>query len=176
MPTGRFLPTDELGGLIAIDAVHHMIHMGLHFTASQNNTLAASSALNVLITAPASPQYHFMAEVDVDAPATITFSKAPNATATGSTAIVAYNNNEDSANTSTLTHVWGGVYTSSGTVLTTYVIGSVSGVGANKTTIGGNAGGRAEIDLGVSSVHLLRVLPGAATCVTTVRMYYYRET
>jgi hypothetical protein len=165
-----------MGGLIAIDHVHAMIHKGLHFTASQNNTLAAASALNILITAPASPSYHFTAEVDVDAPATITFSKAPNATATGSTAIVAYNNNENSANTSTLTHVWGGAYTSSGTILTTYVIGSVSGVGANRTEIGGSQAGRAEVELGASSVHLLRVLPGAATCVTTVRMYYYRET
>jgi hypothetical protein len=128
----------------------------------------------VLITAPASPHYHFTAEVDVDAAATVTFSKTPNV-ATSATAIIGWNNNENSLDASLLTHGYGGVYTSSGTILATYTLGSIAGNGANRSIIGGDVSGRHEIELGASSTHLLRVLPGAATCVTAIRMYYYKE-
>lgn len=173
---GATFPIDGTSGAReCIDAVHTKIHQGLHFTASQYLSLAAASAMNVLITAPATGEYHFVAEVVTDAVATVTFSKDPNATASGATAIAAYNNNEKSTNTSTLTHVYGGAYTSSGTVLETFLMGSSSGNGANKASIGETVGGRNEWNLATSSTHLIRVVAGAATCQTVVRMYYYRE-
>lgn len=169
-------PQDPLGHPIAIDHVHAMGHDGLNFTTSQYVSLAAASALNVLITAPASPHYHFISEVITDAVATVTFSKDPNATATGGTAITAYNNNENSSNTSTLAHIYGGIYTSSGTVLETFLMGSASGNGANRIVVGGSAAGRQEWEFASNSVHLIRVVAGTATCQTVVRTYFYRET
>lgn len=176
MPSGSFMPTDALSGARStIDEVHERIHEGLHFTASQYLSLAAASAMNVLITTPATGKYHFISEVVTDAVATITFSKNPNATASGATAITAYNNNENSSNVSTLTHVYEGAYTSSGSIMETFLAGSSSGNGANKATIGETIGGRNEWILAPSTNYLIRTVAGAATCQTVVRMYYYRE-
>lgn len=175
MPSSLFFPVAEGGVRPTIDIVHQKIHDGLHFTASFPITLAAASAVNVLITAPADGIYHFTASVETDAAATITFSKAPNATASGASAITAYNNNENSANVNTLAHVYGGVYTSSGTVLLTSYVGAATGNPGNPFTIGGNAQGRNEDEFAPSSVHLIRVVAGAATCRTVINTYMYRE-
>jgi hypothetical protein len=158
-----------------VGSIYKKVYEGLHFTANQALTLAAASAMNVLITAPATGQYHFISEVITDAVATITFSKAPNATATGSTAIVSYNNNENSANTSTLVHTYQGTYTSSGTVLETYLMAASGGNGTNTITIGGNSPSKVEWVIAPSSTHLIRIVAGSATCQTVVKMFYYRE-
>jgi hypothetical protein len=175
MPSSLFFPIKEGGVRPTIDTVHQKIHDGLHFTSSTPVTLAAASAVNVLITAPADGIYHFTASVETDAAATITFSKAPNATASGASVITAYNNNENSANGNTLAHTYLGTYTSSGTVLLTSYVGAATGNPGQPFVVGGTASGRNEIEFSPSSVHLIRVLAGAATCRTVINTYFYRE-
>jgi hypothetical protein len=175
MPSNEFfrhhMPVDSTtGARIGIDIADTEILQGLHFTASGYQD--GASAVNVLITAPALLTYHFVAEVDADGPGILTWCKNPNATATDSTVIVAYNNNEDSTNVSTLTHVLHGTYTSSGTVMETWVVGGITGTGGNIKVGGAVSLGR-QWRLGLSSVHLLRFVP-TATCQTAIHMYYYR--
>ncbi len=162
---------DSTGAIPMIDIANTEVHQGLHWTASGYQ--AGASAVNVLITAPATLVYHLIAEVDVTGPATMTWCKDPDATATDSTAIIAYNNNENSENTSLLQHVIGGTYTSSGTVMETWLVGSATGNPGQPMLLGGNCGLGREWTLGYSSVHLLRIVP-TASCETAVRIFYYR--
>lgn len=169
-------PQNE-GSAKTIDHLHAKIHEGLHFSTSYYEKIGAASAINMLITAPSAGAaiYHFVAEFGTDGPGILTLSKSPNATATSSMVVTAYNNNESSSNLSTLTHVVGGTYTSSGTILATYVIGGSSGVGGNKIIIGGDGAARYEWELGSESVHLLRWVADLASCRTVIRTHYYRE-
>jgi hypothetical protein len=164
--------------LITIDRVHQKIHEGLHFSTSFYEKLAgAGSTTTILITAPATTvgQYHWVAEFGVDGPGLMTFSKAPNATATAGTILTAFNNNENNSNDTGLVHVANGTYTSSGTEMATYVIGGSAGNGANKVVIGGDGGARFEWELAPSSVHLLRWVADLASCRTVIRTHYYKE-
>lgn len=158
-----------------IDYQHKKVHEGEHFTASKYISLAPASAVNVLITAPATGEYHFTAEIAVDAVAIVTWSKTPGYDASGSTVISSYNNNENSVNTSGIVHRYGGIYVSSGTLLETWLAGASSGNPGQRITMGGALGQRHEWILAPESTHLLRVVAGAATCQTVVRMYYYED-
>ncbi len=173
------LPLDDDDNSSVIDSVHKKIHDGKHFSTSYYEKIAgAASAVNILITAPSSGSaiYHFVAEFDTDGPGIMTLSKAPNATASGGSVITAYNNDENNTTTlSTLTHVACTDYTSSGTVLATYVIGGSSGVGASKTIIGGAGNNRFERILGSESVHLIRWVADLASCRTAIRTHFYKE-
>ena len=166
-----YLPRNE-GGLIAIDYVHAKIHQGLHFTATTYHSDA--TATNIIVTAPATGVYHFVAEVVTNGPAAVYWSRTPDIDATGSSIITAYNNDEASENTSTLTHKLGGVYASSGTLLNRWLIGSATGNPGQPVNLGGGASHSHEWELLASSTHLLRVVKGAS-CETVIRLSYYRE-
>ena len=71
---------------------HKKIHEGLHFSTSYYEKIGAASAINILITAPSTGNYNFTAEIDTDGPGIFTFSRDPNATATGSSVITPFNN------------------------------------------------------------------------------------
>lgn len=152
---------------------HKKIHEGLHFSTCYYEKIGAASAINILITAPSTTNYNFIAEIDTDGPGIWTFSKNPNATASGATTITAFNNNENSSNISTLTHTVGGTYTSSGTILVTHVIGNSSGLGANSIIMGGE--NMIEIELAPSSVHLLRFVADASSCRTSILTHFHKE-
>jgi hypothetical protein len=169
------MPLDSLGHRTTIDIVHAMIHAGKHFTTSRYEKLAAASALNILITAPATGQYHWVAEFGTDGPVLMTFSKAPDYDATGGTVLVGYNNDESASNDTALVHVANGSYVSSGTLLATYVVGGSSGNGAEKVVVGGDGASRYEWELAPSSVHLLRWVADLASCRTAIRTHYYKE-
>lgn len=166
---------DATESVSVIDYTHKKIHEGLHFSTSYYEKVGAASAINILVTAPATGQYHFVAEFGTDGPGIMTFSKAPNATASDSSVITAYNNDENSTAINTLAHTVNGTYTSSGTILATYVIGGSSGVGASKVIIGGDGASRYEWELAPSSKHLLRWVADLASCRTAIRTHFYRE-
>lgn len=164
------MPLDELGYRATIDVVHAKIHDGDHYTSMYYKKLVgAGSALNILITAPSTDTYHVRAEFGVDGPGIFTLSRTPGFDATGASAITSYNNDENSANVSTLTHQAGGVYTSDGTVLNTYVIG------ASRLAAGGDGAEHVEWILAPNSIHLLRWVADAASCRTVIRTQYYKE-
>ena len=169
------MPLDSLGYRATIDIVHAKIHAGDHFSTSYYEKVGATSAVNIMVTAPATGQYHFVAEFGTDGPGIFTLSKTPDVDATGGSAIVSYNNDENASNDSTLVHVGNPTYVSSGTTLATYVIGGSSGVGATKMIVGGDGASRFEWELKPSSVHLLRWVADLASCRTVIRMHYYRE-
>ncbi len=162
MANVEIYPQDVHGDPIAIDHVHAMVHEGKHFSSSYYEKIGAGSAITLLITAPASGEHHFIAEFDTDGPGIMTFSKNPNATATSSTSITLFNNNENNSNTALMTIVANGTYTSSGTILATYVVG-------------GQGGSRFEWILAPNSVHLLRWVADLASCRTSIRTHCYVE-
>ena len=166
-----YLPRNE-GGLIAIDYVHAKIHQGLNFTA--NTYHSDATATNIIVTAPATGQYHFAAFIDTTGPAAVYWCRTPNIDATGATVITAYNNNENSTNTSTLTHKLGGAWVSNGTVLNRWLIGATTGNPGTPTRLGGGSSHEHEWELLASSTHLIRVVK-TASCETVIRLYYYRE-
>jgi len=172
------LPIDEdFDCRPTIEISHEQIHKGLHWSTSSYQT--GTTAMNVLITAPSAGtgiHYHFTAEISMTGPGTVTWSKTPNYDATGSTVITANNNNEDHAasNLSTLTHTLGGVWTSSGTLLTTWLVGSSTGNAGQPLNLGGGGSHTHEWELGYSSVHLIRAT-FAGSCESAIRMYYYRQ-
>jgi len=170
------LPIDaEHNARITIDTVHEKIHKGIHWNTSCYQ--AGSSAMDVLVTAPANAgvgHYHFIAQIATTGPGTATWSKSPNYDATGGTVLTAYNNNEDSSNVSTLVHVKGGSYTSSGTILSTFLIGNTTGSAGLPIRVGGADGHNQEWELGYSSVHLIRFVP-SASYESVIRTYFYRK-
>ena len=169
------MPLDELGYRATIDSVHAKIHDGNHFNTSHYEKVGAASAVNVMVTAPATGQYHFVAEFGTDGPGLFTLSKAPDIDATGGTVLVGYNNDETASADTALVHVADPTYVSSGTVLEKYVIGGSAGIGANKVVVGAVGNTRNEWLFAPSSVHLLRWVADLASCRTAIRTYFYKE-
>jgi hypothetical protein len=171
------LPMDsDFNARTTIDITHSHIHAGLMWSTSAYQT--GVTQMNVVITAPSAGStihYHFIAEIATTGPGNVTFSKTPNLDATGSTVITAYNNNEDRAasNLSTLTHKLGGIWASSGTILTTWLIGSTTG-SDHPIRVGGSEAHSNEWELGYDSVHLIRFVP-TASCESVIRTYFYRK-
>ena len=169
------MPLDDLGYRATIDIIHAKIHAGEHFTTNYYEKVGAASAVNLMVTAPATGQYHFVAEFGTDGPGMFTLSKAPDIDATGGTVLVNYNNDESASNDSALVHVGNPTYVSSGTVIARYVIGGSAGNGANKIVVGGSGESRYEWELLPSSVHLLRWVADLASCRTVIRTHFYKE-
>ena len=167
------LPVDDLGSLISGEYAESKLKDGLFFSTSNYETLAAASLMTVLITAPATGIYSFMAECECDQPGVLKFSRAPNATATGGTTLVAYNHDGNSANTSALVHVANGTTTSTGTTLQTHVL--CAATNNNKAKIGFDESGKAPWRLGASSVHLLQFTADVGSSRTIMRTHFYRD-
>jgi hypothetical protein len=139
---------------------------GLSFMANLSGTLvSATSTLSILATNPATGVHHLVVECEANKAGTFTLSEAPNATATGSSAITAVPLNRRASTTNTLTVVGNGTYTSSGTILETHVIG-------------GDAGPvivTREWVLKASTKYLARFDPAGTTTLTVLRCYIQRE-
>jgi hypothetical protein len=153
-------------GIVTTDFDTRSLNEGLSFIANLSGTqVAASSTLSILATNPATGVNHLTVECESKKAGTFTLSEAPNATATGSSAITAANLNRRSSNTNTLVVVGNGTYTSSGTILETHVIGSTSG--PNITTH--------RYVLKASTKYLARFVAAGTTTLTVLRCYIQRE-
>jgi hypothetical protein len=168
-------PIDDITNTIpTIDIVHHEIHEGEHFFTSYYEKIGATSAINVLITV-GSKDVHFVGEIVCDNPGVAYFCESPNATTSDSSVIVSYNNYRSSTKTASAVTTVGGTYTSSGTVLRYYLMGSASGTGGNKVSVGATAGEVNEIILKPSTKYLLRFVADAASTRTIIRTAFYEE-
>jgi len=170
---GTYIPRDSVSGnLKTIDASHEQIHAGTHFTATHLSKVGTGTAVSVMLTTPASTVgiIHFVCSVSADKSATWTFSESPSAT--GGSALIAYNNDRNSAiaNPATLTHTV--TYTSAGTVLETHIVGSAS---TPQSKTGGLAEARNEWILKPSTKYLIYAIADAADTNIKVNIpYYYR--
>jgi hypothetical protein len=153
-------------GLCVTGEESRSLNEGLSFLANLSGTpVAALSTLSILATNPSTGMHHLVVECEANKAGTFTLCEAPNATATGSSAITAVPLNRRSANTNTLTVVSNGKYTSSGTILETHVIGGVDGPFA-KTH---------EYILKASTKYLARFVAAGTTTLTVLRCYIQRE-
>lgn len=170
---GTYIPRDAVSGnLKTIDAAHEQIHTGTHFTATHLSKVGTGTAVSVMITTPASTVgiLHFVCSVAADKSATWTLSEAPSAT--GGSALVAYNNDRNSttANPATLVHTV--TYTSAGTVLETHIVGSAS---TPQSKTGGLAEARNEWLLKPSTKYLIYAIADAADTNIKINVpFYYR--
>jgi hypothetical protein len=165
---------DATGAIPTIDIVHHEIHEGEHFFTSYYEKIGAASAINILIT-PGAKSVHFVGEIVCDNPGMAYFCESPNATTSGSSVIVQYNNDRASTKVASAVTTVGGTYTSSGTVLRYYLMGSASGTGGNRVSVGATAGEVNEIILNPSKKYLLRFVADAASTRTIIRTAFYEE-
>jgi hypothetical protein len=171
MPTSIFHPTDVTGARITIDEAHHEIHAGAHYSASHAVSVGTGTAVTVLITTPATDDIHLVFSVAATNSGTWTFSEDPNASA--GTAVVSYNNDRGSANTSDVTITHTPTYSSSGTVLQNFCIGTA---GQGNSHGGGAGEARNEWILKASTLYLIRfVALNAATNVAMNLSYYIEE-
>ena len=167
----KYLPRAPGGALETQDHLHRIVHDGAFFSADYEITHGATTAGTVLITAPATGVYHMYFNVETNKAGAWTFSEAPNATATAGSTLTAYNNNRQSTESGGLTLIKQGTYTSSGTVLTSHILGSETG-GPQTVGIGGASGSMNFRILNVSTAYLLRHVP-AETATSILHVYYY---
>ena len=154
------------GGLATTDLEGRRLNEGLSFMANLSGTpVAALSTLSILATNTATDIHHMVVECEAKKAGTFTLSEAPNATATGASAITAVPLNRRSSNTNNLVVVGNGKYTSSGTILETHVLGGTDGP-AIKTR---------EYILKASTKYLSRFVAAGTTTLTVIRCYIQRE-
>lgn len=170
----RWMPVEAISGnRLILEPEHGAIHDGQHFVASHAETVGTATAVTVMIQTPSAPRYiHFICDVESDKAVTWTFSEAPNAS--GGSAIVSLNNYRGNAKTAGTTITSAVTYTSAGTILDRFLIGTS---GNPNSATGGAVGHRNEWLLAANTSYLVRVVAAAATTQVIVRLpYYYRET
>ena len=175
MPSSAFLPVERVSGARPIiDPSHDAIHDGRHFTVTHSVSVGTATAVSILFQTPSalSGNYiHFTCSIESDKGVDWTFSKVPNAS--GGSALVAYNNDENSANTNpmqSLTHT--ATYVSAGTILESHIMGT----NQPSTKLGGDAEARNEWVLTPDRFYLIRAVALAAdTKINVVIPFYYRE-
>jgi len=164
-------PQDARSGVpVTIDLAHAKIHDGLLFHTPFSVSVGTGTVASVLISAPATGVYHLAFHIDASNSGTWAFSEAPNAS--GGSALVSFNKNRTSANTSTLTHTHTPTYVSSGTVLTSGAIGT-SGLGVSDS--GGGANERDEWILNASTLYLIRFTALNAGTTVVIKTSAYRQ-
>ena len=152
------------GALVTMDHNQSAATLGTAWTATYKLTNTAATSASVLITTPATGTYTLNVDVETTASASWTLSEAPNATATGSSAITGICNNRTINTADPLTLVGNGTYTSSGTVLENH---------QSSTIIGGKGNILNVWTLAVSSTYLIRTVEASGN--TTIIGVFYHE-
>ena len=164
---GTYLPRVD-GSFRVIDHSHAEIHNGVHYTFSQTQA-TTTTAVSVLITTPAASEFHTVFSIGAGAAASWTFSEAPNATVTGATAMVAYNNNRQSTTTSGAVVVSKPTFTSTGTVLQKGYIGAYTNPAKGNGDVGEI---RNEWILKASTKYLIQATPVATGTIEISGAFY----
>jgi hypothetical protein len=164
-------PLDDSGSIPTIDIIHHEIHEGHHFFTSYYEKIGAASAINILMTT-GGKKVHMVGEIATDNSGMAYFSVNPNATTSSSSVITEYNNDATSTNVACALTVVNGTYTSSGTILRYYLMGST---GTNKANVGNVAGEVNEAILAPNTKYLLRFVADNASTRTVIRTSFYEQ-
>ncbi len=165
-----WMPKDDHGAArVMIGEPHAMIHRGRHYTITKLDlNVDIATTFGVLITAPATGEYHFVFGLSATNSGTWTWSEAPNAT--GGSALIGWNNNRNSSNVTTLVHTYAPSITSVGSVMVTGALGSA---GQGNIQAGGLGSHSNEFELAVSTKYLLNFTAiNDNTLVSFVACYY----
>jgi hypothetical protein len=171
----KWLPVDPISGnRLIIEPEHGAIHDGVHFTLDYYKELVSvGSTSTVMFTSPAtatSQFIHFVCGVEADK--AIDWYLHEGTTASGGSAITAYNNHRTSTNTNPVTIVANPIVTSNGTILEQHIAGSAS---TPQSNTGGGVVARNEWLLKPATNYLIRVVGTVATTKSVINApYYYR--
>lgn len=159
------IPRDRLGGgMIVIDFPHYEIHSGDMFFASHKATVAAGSNLDLLITVPADVYPHAEFAVSASAECDMLLYEGP--TATGGTAVTAFNRARANPHTSACSVVHTPTVSSVGTLLDSAPVnGAKIGAGASRS--------ENEWILAPGTKYLLRAASLENACRITASMEWY---
>lgn len=159
------------GYLIQIPSEHHKIHEGVHYTGVDYDSdvdIAAPKYWH--IKAPASGVIHLTWKIRASLNGLAELYEAPTTTADG-TGVTPYNNDRNSANTSTLLFYKDPTVTVDGTLLDIDVIGSdgANPVGAD----GGDLERDLEWNLKQNTAYLIKFTAGTDDCRASIHLNYY---
>ena len=163
--------------LTAIDSVHHEIHEGDHYTAISYDadTDIATPKRWSLVAPDTTVRCHVVFEVEVGVSGgVIEFSESPSVLAAG-TAITAYNNDRNSANTATMLvnqDTTTQAPNNDGTILTSETVGSAGA----QAKFGGTTNNRYEWILKQATTYIVKLTATANNTVSTIRVRWYEHT
>lgn len=150
-----------------IDYVHAKIHGGESFVATHSVSVGTATAVSVLITPPMSERIHLDYSVEATNSGTWTFSEAPGAS--GGSALVSFNRDRDSSNSSGVLISHTVTYASSGTVMESHCIGTAG----HGDSSGGSGQSRHEFVLSTTKQYLLRFVAFNAATNVAVNLSFY---
>jgi hypothetical protein len=170
-----WLPIDPISGnRLIIEPEHGAIHDGVHFTLDYYKDLGSvGSTSTVMFTAPATAtnQYiHFVCGVESDK--AVDWYLYEGTSASGGSAITAYNNHRLSENLNPVTIVANPIVTSNGTILERHIAGSAS---TPQSNTGGGVVARNEWLFKPATNYMVMIVASTATTKSVINApYYYR--
>ena len=170
--------TDDFTGFnIDITGDHAYIHKGKAFSVQGQTSLAAAATYSLTLTTPAaSVAYVHLRPAMLSSSASyakMTILEAP--TFTAGTAATPYNRNRNSATAASTVYKYNAGYTSGGTALDLFTVGT----GGNPTArSGGSAGADQELVLKPATTYLFLIdnPTGGATSNIAWQLFWYEET
>lgn len=155
--SGYQLSDNVSRGMLVVNLAEHKVHDGEHFFIQDYTTLGDGGTLDFSIETPNSVEWiHMLFEIDGTKATTIDVYEG--GTATGGTAVTAYNNNRNSSGTSSATILanptWNGG---------TKIIGVKFGTSGSPLASGGGSARREnELILKQNTTYLWRIVSGAS--------------
>lgn len=163
--------------LIAISEVHHKSHEGDAYTVTDVDLSVDNAGPKYWrITTPDTATWaHFQFEADASGPGLIEIFRTPTEDdpAVAGTALVAYNDNENSANTATTAIKYDPVFTSDGTRIWHSRIGVT---GNPVAASGGKSGSRREKILKQGTTYTVKFTPDGDGESIWISFYWYENT
>ncbi len=158
------------GRLVIVDSVHHEVHEGNHYFI--NNSTANASAteiLGTLITTPATKRVHMVSEFGGSAATVFTLIKGPTVANTSKSALVEFNNDQESTKTAAVVAVdISDTDISVGTTMLKTVLG-----GGLQGRTGGNLAGRSELLLAQGEDYYFQINSDGANNNVAITVSWY---
>ena len=164
------MPTNsDRDRMVAMSAAHHEIHKGKSYQVSASATVASSAVFEVVITTPASPQIHLVADAAAGGEFTFEILEAIDAYS-GGTSAIAYNRNRQSSNTTSVTSIVYGTPTYTGG---TTIHGRRMGLGKDG---GSDANYDREWILKASTRYAFKITSHASSNPCSILLSFYEHT
>lgn len=146
---GNEAEIDDVGqALIGIDFAHHEIHEGNHYFVSGYTEKDTSETMAFALTTNATAHVHMTWSIAASLKTNVKVYEG--STVTGGTAVIPYNSNRNSSNTSTVTLVSNPTVSGTGTLIASSGFGAV---GNKLSSFGGSTDRESEIILKTSTCY-----------------------